>query len=264
MKNCVYLVQNRTTGKWYIGSHKDSDNIRNRSYMGSGVELKTDQETEGIDKFHIEVLVDFLSNRQAAYDVEGQILDSVDAAGNTNSYNQKNGDTNGKGGFLGMFKKPTKISDAQLNNIRSRVNEDPVIPGGGDSVDVLKLSWEALMEQEEVKVADHAYSKGRKSGVVGNLDNDFDIIQTKLTVWLDQEISDLNTTMSKLITSQNNAGDIAIPELAKKVEDTTGKLKYLSVELQKVNDEVGRFKMLKKIFEEHYKEGVKKTIMEAI
>lgn len=264
MKNCVYLVQNRTTGKWYIGSHKDSDNIRNRSYMGSGADLKADQELLGVDNFHIEVLVDFLDIRQAAYDVEDQILNSIDAAGAENSYNKKNGsDAPPQGRFTGFFTKKVTISEAQMNNIRSRVNMAPK-GTSGTSVIETKITWEKMMEKEQANVADHAYLKGRKSGVLGNLDNDFDIIQTKLTVWLDQEISDLQTDINDLNKKQEDAGDIPIPELAKKLQVNNGKLEYLVSELDKVNDETGRFKMLKKIFEEHYREGVKKTIIEAL
>ena len=267
MKNCVYLVQNRQTGKWYIGSHKNSDNIRNRGYMGSGTDIKEAQENEGIENFHIEVIVDFLETRQQAYDIEGQILDQIDAKKDPNSYNRKNSDDNSKsGGFLGLFRKPKKLNPAQLNNILSRVGKDPVGPddiNGGD-VSTVKKNWESLIEGESAIVGENAYKKGHNAAKVVDLDNDFEIIKTKLVVWLEQAIADENNRHESIKAKLEAAGDISIPEIEKAKLDSGLKLDYLKDEFGKIENEAGRFKMLKAIFTERYREGVKDSLISGL
>lgn len=108
MKDCygiVYKFTNKTTGKWYIGSHNNS----NKDYCGSGIMWTKAVKKHGIEKFTKEILYEGENCRE----MEELVLMTVDAKNDPMSYNLKNESVGGAfhGEANGMFGK--KLTEEQ-------------------------------------------------------------------------------------------------------------------------------------------------------
>lgn len=64
MKYYVYKTENLKDGKFYIGVHKSND-IKNDTYLGSGVKLKKAIFEFGIENFRREILFEFDTSQDA-------------------------------------------------------------------------------------------------------------------------------------------------------------------------------------------------------
>lgn len=119
MKPHVYKYTNKTTGKWYIGSHNGS----NLNYSGSGLLFSKAKEKYGLDSFDKEILYEGDLFREK----EEEILKSLDAANDPMSYNMKNEALGGSffGENNGMFGKTPSDETKYLNGAAFRGKKRP-------------------------------------------------------------------------------------------------------------------------------------------
>ena len=89
MKNCIYLIKDTTNGKYYVGSHKDADNVESKAYLGSGDAIQEAVAQKGAEAFNSTVLKRF-EYRYSAFQAEKSLLEALDAANDEMSYNKTN------------------------------------------------------------------------------------------------------------------------------------------------------------------------------
>lgn len=254
MKPCIYLTTNKQTGKWYIGSHKDSDNIRNRTYMGSGTSIAPELEANP-DNFDCEVLFEF-NTRDDAFKGEHQLLQALDAAGDENSYNNTNDSWPKEGFFKRLFgSKKGPLSDADIERIVSRITKGEALEGdkGGDS-----FPYHAGLRNHLENGSEQAFNKGfiigSTYGMAYHVDKQLDIEKTRLVLEIEKEITmrEMKINQVKKVI-EKSTDNLAFQTRLKKYEDN---IEAFRGRLKEIEDETGWYALYKLKYEEGVDAGV--------
>lgn len=165
----VYKWTNKVSGRWYIGSHKGSEDD---GYTGSGIQFQRAVKTYGIEKFEREILY-----RGAQYrEEEERILKELDAALDERSYNLKNeafgaslsGELNGMSGKNHTIEAKEAISKTLIDlwDDERKAEHSKKMSGRGNPMfgisRVGTFSWEKMIQTKRMKQEDWGFLKGEK------------------------------------------------------------------------------------------------------
>lgn len=251
MKPCVYLTINKQTGKWYVGSHKDSENIRNRTYMGSGTSIAPELESNP-DDFTCEVLFEFV-NRNDAFKAEHQILNKLDAAGDDNSYNNTNEAWPKEGFFKRLFSsKKGPLSGLQVQETVNKIKDSSSL------IDEAKpnISFKEQMEMAAKAAYDSGLNLGMLYASTRAHDNEVAVFKIKLLNHIEGQI-DLRDKDIRIIQSiEKTCKHVSPATLAKKVA-LKKDLEIFTKEKKKVQNDGGWFSIVSNSFTKGYNEGAR-------
>lgn len=255
MKSCIYLTRNKTNGKWYIGSHKDSDNIRNRKYMGSGTSISPELEANP-DNFTCEVLYEF-DNRNDAFKGEHQILHKLDAAGDENSYNNTNNSWPKEGFFKNIFgSKIGPLNSVDLQDVVNKINEeeDKKEDNTKSSGLTMTVAFIEYLNTGAEKMYEYGLSDGYKFGCNDGAVDKLNDVKERLIHFIEKELlyrhKDLFDLKETLETSNG------VLTIKSKIQSIEKEIEYFDKKLKEVEDEKGWYTMFKTKINEGYKDGV--------
>lgn len=134
-KSIIYVVKNKETKKWYVGSTKQIAKFKDQEYLGSGIAVKEAVEQYGPEVFE-SIILETFDDRPTAYYVEGLLLEHIDAKGDNNSYNRTNSVTNWKTG-----------ADWERAGFKQKTIDFPLLKRKLNNDDKLN-EWEKIINKE--------------------------------------------------------------------------------------------------------------------
>ena len=261
MKNCIYFVKHNESGKWYVGSHKNSDNIASKAYMGGGVDIRAAVELYGSDAFHSESLMEF-SDRNEAYKAEHQLLNYIDAAGNKMSYNRTNNSWPKEGFWKKLFSsKKGPLNNYLLEEFKNKIMSIPVIvenpdKDGTQEEEVVTKSYtrptfQDITKSIELECRNIGYDLGIKYGVEYKIEDNITIQRNKMLDRTKYQVHLLESEIDQLaIIVEHNSDDLK-SKLSKKEKENT--IKYYIGLIEDYDTKTGWYSS----FDAQYQEGIK-------
>ena len=261
MKNCIYFVKHNESGKWYVGSHKNSDNIASKAYMGGGVDIRAAVELYGSDAFHSESLIEF-ADRNEAYKAEHQLLNHIDAAGNKMSYNRTNNSWPKEGFWSRRFgSKKGPLTSGQLESFKKQIMGEPGTvdrPVTGD-ITVERLNhWKYTHSTNLQSLITNipAISEiGEKAAYIDFSKRNFDIQLGHLIAKLEQAIEDEIFAKENELAHLEVVGDTDMTDHKVLVVQLTNEINKIKKEKEKVDNENGYYKSIYRALSEGFTRG---------
>lgn len=125
-KNCLYVVVSNLRNKYYVGSHKSTEAVRSKQYLGSGDRISLAVQEDGIDNFTSYILKE-LDDRLDAASAERQVLIALSAKADPKSFNLTHETSQGFNVFLKHKTKRTILTPQEVSEyvkfIRTLVKE---------------------------------------------------------------------------------------------------------------------------------------------
>ena len=257
MKNCIYLTVNKLNSMWYIGSHKNDENVINKSYLGSGSEILRAVENDGVDNFTSEILFTF-NDRNAAFKGEHQILNALNAKGDSMSYNQTNNSWPKEGFFQKTFgSKIGPLTNAQIDEVRKRFK-----PVSGSAKEKEGSTFQDLIKSMEKQCFSIGQDLGQKYGIEHQIENNITIQRNTMLDSINFEIYLIKSNIDKLkIIIDHNSDDLeAKIDLSKKENS----IKYYESLLADKENKTGWYNSFDCQYKEGIKEGMRKYLINKI
>lgn len=259
MKTCIYVTKSLSTGKWYVGSHKNSDNVRNKTYMGSGSGILQAIEEYGSGDFDTIVLKEF-SDRNEAFKGEDQLLKYIDAAGNDQSYNRTNESWPKEGFFKNMFgKKQGPLSIMELNEFKNIIMERSDNPGPKDPITVQRLNtWSYTYGtdlKDLIKNIPAISEIGERAAYVDFSSKNFDIQLEHLIAKLEQAIEEEIFTKENELAHLEIVEDTDMTDHKVLVVNLKNEINKIKGEQSKVKKEQGYYKSIYRALHQGFSKG---------
>ena len=266
MKNCIYFVKHNESGKWYVGSHKNSDNIASKAYMGGGVDIRAAVELYGSDAFHSESLMEF-ADRNEAYKAEHQLLNHIDAAGNKMSYNRTNNSWPKEGFWKKLFSsKKGPLNNYLLEEFKNKImteepiedhteeddskNEDQIVTRS-----YTRPTFQDITKSIELECRNIGYELGLKYGVEYKIEDNINIQRNKMLDRTKYQIHLLESEIDQLaIIVEHNSDDLK-SKLAKKEKENT--IKYYIGLIEDYDKKTGWYSSFNSQYNEGLKDGMR-------
>ena len=253
MKNCIYLTTNKKNSKWYIGSHKNEDNIISKTYIGSGIDISKAIEEEGIDNFDSEVLFTF-NTRDDAFKGEHQLLQAFNAKGNDMSYNRTNNSWPNENIFKKIFSaKKGPLTNDQIQSIKNKigdvVEEDTKSKSDGNS-------FKEQMELATSTANTLGFQQGRLYASKDAYDREIKTFKIKLMIHVNNQV-DLRERDIKIIKRVQEATDVISPTAIVRLTDLEKDLEYFTRERELIKNEDGWCAVVYNSFTKGFNEGSK-------
>ncbi len=265
--NCVYLVTNKKSGKWYLGSHKSSDNVKNGSYMGSGSEILKAIAEDGKDSFQPRVLFEY-SDRSDAYKAEHQLLNAVDAAAQSHSYNQTNNSWPKENFFKRTF--GSKKGPLTEDQVQEFVDSFTTVEGEGskEPSESNDFNFESNLGLFLEKGFDAFAAEGDRQGYddpsTQNWNKQIQLLKVQLDNNVNREMY-IKTNRLSLIESALKATDPIVSrgvEFIMKKKRIENEIEFLKEQHKLVEKEKGWYLMLHEALHDGFQDGAKRKMTE--
>ena len=268
MKTCIYVTKSLSTGKWYVGSHKNSDNVRNKTYMGSGSGILQAIEEYGSGDFDTIVLKEF-SDRNEAFKGEDQLLKYIDAAGNDQSYNRTNESWPKEGFFKNMFgKKQGPLSIMELNEFKNIIMEGSTNQDTDGLITVQRLntwSYTYGTELKELIKNIPAISQiGEEAAYRDFSDKNFKVQLDHMIAKIEQAIEEEIFAKENELSHLDIAGQTDLTDHKVVSNNLKNEIAKIKREQKKVEKKSGYYKSIYKALHEGFAKGKERKTLEML